>query len=457
MLGPKGNIAEPELPAQYSEETTVQLSVVDINKLWWKSFNDQLLDTLISTALDKNFDLLIAKEKVRELRASYRMESGQLWPSINAFGSAVRFKRTQNLFGLSIPGDTVQNLYIAGFDASWEIDFFGKIRSAKQAAYFNVLSSEDNVQAIQVVVSAEVARIYTDIRSLQQRVYALQQKIQIEKKLLKLTRDLFNSGLEDEISIEDQKNELFKDQSELPQLISQLKENMYQLSYLIGMKSDELANLLQKREPIPVADEKIPLGLPSDLLKNRPDIRAAEKNYYSACAKIGQAKADLFPNISLTGAFASITPNIGDLFSKNTKAWFLWPAIDWNLFQGWQTMANIRVQNSKQKQALISYQQTVSQALRDVESALVSYAEERVSLQNLKLQLLSQKKVIDLNQNLLGSGLVEEKNVLQSKKLFYAYQDSYYQSKERYMADLIAVYKALGGGWDKNQLLNQNK
>jgi NodT family efflux transporter outer membrane factor (OMF) lipoprotein len=455
MLGPKGDIPEPQLPANYSEQPVGLSSQQQVNRTWWESFNDEVLTALINKALSENFDLLLAKEKVRELRANYRMESGQLWPSINAFGSAVRFKRSKNLFGLPLPGSRVQNLYIAGFDASWEIDLFGKIRSAKRAAYFNVLSSEDNVQSLQVSISAEVGRIYTNIRSLQQRIFALQQKIKIEEKLLELTKVLLNSGLSDELSVEEQKNELLQDQSNLPQLISQMKQDVYQLSYLIGITSEEMFTLIKKRENIPIADEKIPLGLPSDLLRNRPDIRSAEKSYYAACAKIGQAKADLFPSISLTSALGFANASANNLFSESSNIWLLWPAIDWNLFKGWQTMANIRVQNSKQKQALISYQQAVSQGLKEVESALVAYAEERGTLQNLKLQLLSQKKVVQLTQGLLDSGLAEEKNVLESQKNFYAYQDSYFQSKERYMADLISVYKALGGGWDDDIIISE--
>lgn len=451
MLGPSKNLPQTSLAPSYIEGN-VELSSTDkLEQKWWKQFDDPLLNELIDITLSKNFDLRLAREKVKELRGSYRMESADLWPSVNAFGSATRFKMPENVLGFPTVGSPVHSIFVLGFDATWEVDFFGKIRSGKEAAYFDVLSSEENVHSVQVSVVAEVARIYTVIRAYQQRIHVLEKKIEAQQSILDLANSLGQSGLADDIQVENEMAELAQNKSLLPQLKDQYKESLYQLTFLLGQNPGEMNARFEKRCPIPLAEQKVPVGLPSDLLRRRPDIRIAERNYYAACARIGQAKADLFPSFSLTGALAGASSEIGNIFTKKAFVWLVWPSINWNIFQGWKTMANIKVQTSKQKQSLIAYEQTISSALKDVESALVAYVEENNSLQQLKLQVLSRKKVCSLNHVLLEVGLKEKKEFFLSQRQFLDAQDSYLQSKQKTMANLIALYKALGGGWEEMQ------
>lgn len=447
MLGPKAAVPPTSFIPHYNEEEPLATPSTQIEILWWKQFHDPILEGLITDALDTNFDLCLAKEKVHELRANYRMESANLWPSLNAFGSSLRLKKPESVFGTPILGDPYQSLFVSGFDATWELDFFGKTRSARRAAYFEVLSQEENVHSTQITVIAEVARYYTDIRALQQRMYVLGKKVQAQKNILALAGDLVESGLADQLLVATEKASLAQDQSVIPQLHLQYKQAIYQLTYLLGKHPGEITALIENRRPIPRAEKKIPIGLPSDLLRNRPDIRAAEQSYYSACLRVGEAKADLFPSISLTGAWAGASDKVRNIFDKTSQLWFIWPTINWNLFQGWQTLANIKVKSSKQKQALITYEQTVCQALTDVEEALIAYVDENTTLYNLKKQVLYKKSICSLNDDLLVAGLAPEKERLLALIEYYSAQDSFFQSKQRFMADLIAVYKALGGGW----------
>ncbi len=456
MLGPKKDLPSTAFSPEYIEKSSVTTSEENTEVLWWKQFHDPTLNHLITIALEENFDLKMAREKVLELRANYRMESADLWPSINTFGSAVRLKKPQNILGVPTIGNPYQNFYVLGFDASWEIDFFGQNRSAKQAAYFNVLASEDNIHSTQVTVVSEVARLYTDIRTTQQRIYALEKKIKVQKKILFLAKTLTKSGLSDEVSLQAEMAEAAAYKSELPTLKSSLKNSIYQLTFLLGKSPGEISSVLEKRKPIPVAFGKIPIGLPSDLLRRRPDIRSAEKHYFASCSKVGEARAALFPNISLTAALAGASAQWNNIFSKASELWFVWPTVNWNIFQGWKQIANVKVQKSKQRQALISYEQAIAQALTDVESSLSAYAEEFITFSELQKQLVSKKKICELNKLLVQSGLEDQKKRLKALKDFYSIQDAYFQSKERYMANLISVYKALGGGWDDSELKDES-
>lgn len=458
MLGPKKDLPETSFSHSFVEEASALTTEEEIQQRWWEQFNDPILNQLIETTLSKNYDLKLAREKVHEMRAQYRMEGADLWPSVNTFGSAARLRRPLNVLGFpTAPGvSQVSSIFALGFDATWEIDFFGKVRSAKEAAYYDLLSTQENVHNVQVSVIGEVARYYTDIRAHQQRIYALEKKIEAQEKLVELANTLEQTGLSEDIELEKQLAELAQNKSLLPQLIQELKESLYQLTYLLGKQPGELNSLFEKRKPIPIAERKIPIGLPSDLLRQRPDIRSAERDYYASCARIGQAKADLFPSFSLTGALAGVSSRIGNIFTKPAETWVVWPSFNWNIFQGWKTIANIKVQNSKQKQALLTYEQTVLEALKDVESALAMYSEENHTLDELKLQVLSKKRICALNNALLEAGLKQQKELLLAEKDFYDAQDSYFQSKERAMLDLISLYKALGGGWDMEEKYKEN-
>lgn len=446
MLGPKATLPTANLKDSFLEENGVAINQEPENE-WWKTFKDPQLDRLISDALEGSLDIQLAMEKVKEVRASYHMESADLWPSINAFGSYMRLKKPQKILGFPTVGSPIQNLFALGFDASWEIDFFGKVRSSKKAAYEQILSQEESVRDAQVTVVSEVARLYTEVRTYQQRIFVTKELISVQEKLLELEKTLASSGLSSQIQVEVYKAELSQSKSLLPILQGGLKMSIYNLTFLLGKKPGEINDFFEKRKPIPNPEQKVPIGLPSDLLRRRPDIRAAERNYSAACAKIGQAKADLFPSISLTGVFAGISDQANTLFTQTAKTWLVWPTINWNIFQGWKTLANIKVQKSKQKQTLILYEKAISQSLKDVEVALSAYSEEGVSFQQVKSEVVAKKKVLKMTDCLFQAGLEQEMKVLISKKDFYKSEDVFFQSKEKVMLHLIALYKALGGGW----------
>jgi multidrug efflux system outer membrane protein len=450
MLGPKGDIAPPELSVSFDQQTAL-LEAEEPALTWWQSFNDPILNQLMQEAFCGNFDIRLASEKVNELRANYRMESADLWPSVNAYAEALRLRKPQNILGLPAVAPAVQNLYILGFDASWELDIFGKTLSARRSAYFEVLSAEEKIKSMQVTVAAELARLYTEMRTLQQRIKVIQHLIGTQKKIVSLTENVTDAGIDSNVAYEEEKALLASNQSLLPELEKSLKQVIYNMAFLLGKNKATFLQFVEKVGPIPSAKGKVTVGIPSTLLRRRPDIAVAEKNYYSACAKVGQARADLFPSFSLTASIDTISDQARNLFTSPAKTWVIWPAVNWNIFQGWKTLANIKVQNSKQKQAFIEYEKVVSLALNDVEGSLAGYAQESFNLKNYELQFKAKKNIVSLYGALLQSGIKRKQELLKVKKDLYQAQDAYLQSRRRSMLALITLYKALGGGWQKNE------
>jgi outer membrane protein, multidrug efflux system len=455
MLGPKKSLPDVQLPTSYVEKASNEAdssTEADLS-IWWKQFDDPFLENLISEALSKNYDLKIARERICELRSSYRMSSSKLWPKIGFFGTASRLKASKDVLNSPVipPGTSpVQSLFALGFDASWELDFFGKNLSARQAAYYDWLSSEEQARNVQLTVLAEVVRLYTEIRGLQQKIILTKKKIRVFSNLESLSQDLLSSGLNSSVDTNNQTAQLNAAKSLLPKLEQQFKQTVYDLAFVLGKQPEEFHDTFKTAKPIPQALWKIPVGLPSDLLQRRPDIRQAASEVYAAGARIGEAKASLFPSFSLTGVIGDAARSTGHLFKPISRFWLIWPSINWSLFEGGKVLADIQVKTSRQKQSVLNYEKTVLSALKDVENALIAYSEETNRISDLYLQWKARRSIVSLSKTLVSSGLQNLSQLLDQYNNLFNSQYDYIESKEQAMLNLIAVYKALGGGWEQH-------
>ena len=300
-----------------------------------------------------------------------------------------------------------------------------------------------------VSLIAEVATTYTDIRALQKRIAIAMKNIETQDEIVALATSRLESGLIPEGTLDSAKAFLASLQAIVPSLESALKQQIYSLAVLLGKTPEEMAGKFTDEGKIPIAEGKIPVGLPSALLLRRPDIRKAERDLFSANAQIGVAKAGLFPDFSLTAAYDWVALRFHDWFKPPTRLWYIGPAFSWQLFDGGKTWANIRVQNSRQKQAFLNYKKTVISALQDVENALVAYSEEDKRQLYLDDQVTMNTRQEELTQDLFDSGLADLGSLLQVAQGVYQAEDSLVQSVQALMTNLIAVYKALGGGWQE--------
>jgi NodT family efflux transporter outer membrane factor (OMF) lipoprotein len=419
---------------------------------WWRGFHDPELDSLVKRAMASNLDLRAAEARVRQARAARGLAEAQRWPEADVSGSAARAKQSANqpLIGSALPPGTplTSNVYQGGFDASWELDLFGGVRRGAEAADADLAAAGFSRADAQVTLVAEVARNYTLARSFQQRLAIARQNLTAQQDIVTLARDRHHQGLTSGLEPEQAATVLAQTEAQVPALESGLQQAIHHLGVLLGQQPGALQAELEAQAPIPATPPEVPAGLPSDLLRRRPDIRVAERQLAAATARIGLATAELFPKFSLTGNYGYLSIESGNLVSSNSSTWSVGPSFQWHLFDAGRVRANIRIQDARQEQALAGYEKAVLVGFEDVENALVAYAKEQARNVPLRSAVASSRNALEISRDQYGNGLTSFLNVLDAERSLYQAQDTLVQSDLAVVQDLIALCKALGGGWD---------
>jgi multidrug efflux system outer membrane protein len=461
MVGPDYRPPAMKLPThwdgndqQIKEANSQEEDKTDL-ATWWQAFDDPLLNAVIAEALSSNLDEKIALARIREERAYVVISRAGLLPSIDTSGSYTRQRYSANtpfgFFPQLLPRD--ENIYEAGFDANWELDVFGGIRRGVEASKADLAASIENARDVRVTLLAEAARDYVAVRALERRLQIARANLRDQSDSLKLAQARFEQGFAPELDVFQARSLLETTQAQVPELESELAQTVHRIDVLLGREPDALRAELSDMAPIPgTADPdaiavRIPAGLPSDLLRRRPDIRAAEREIAAATARVGVATADLFPKFSITGTAALESISAGDFFFGTSRMWQVGPTMTWPIFEGGRIRANIEVHNAQEEQALLSYRKTVLIALAEVEDALVAYAKERTRHQALAASAEDYKRSQLLALDRYEEGYDTYLDVLEAQRSLYNAQDSLAQSDQQIIDDLIAIYKALGGGW----------
>lgn len=429
--------------------------------LWWQGFHDPELDSLIERAVRSNLDLRIARARVLETRARYGIAVSALAPAADASGSDSRVQASHHqpvLGSVPLPPDTPfdNEVYQAGVDASWEIDVFGGRRREVEAARAEVDASEYGERGVMMVLLGDVARNYIDVRGTQRRLSIADENIQAQRQGLAITQDRYAHGLATDLDVEESATLLSETRAELPSLRTALQASIHRLGVLLGQDPGALLAELSARAPIPAAPATVPVGLPSDLLLRRPDVRQAERRLAAATADIGVATSDLFPKFYLTGGAGYQSVSAGDWFSSGSSFWSVGPSVQWKLFDAGRVRANIRVQNAKQEEALAAYERTTLTAFEEVENGLVSYADEQLRHRSLENAVATSRNSLNLANRLYQNGLTDFIRVLDAERSLYAAQDRLAQSDEAIAADLVSLYESLGGGWALPQITGRS-
>jgi multidrug efflux system outer membrane protein len=456
VVGPNYSGPPSNPLAQWSEplsggETNTSPSIAT----WWNKFNDTELDSLIDRAVHSNLDLRVAEARVREARAQGGIVDADFWPSVDTSASYANARESANqpLLGqLQLPPSVSleNNVYQAGFDASWEIDVFGGTRRANEAAGANIEAAVYSRQDVQVTLVSEVARNYVAARSFQRRLAIARRNIKAQQDTVALARDRYKNGLTNELDTEQAGTVLAQTEAQVPSLEQGLQASIHRLGVLLGQRPGALLTEMATEAPIPMTRPKVPVGLPCDLLRRRPDIRNAERQLAAATAQVGVATADLFPKFSLTGDVGLQSVSTGDLFTAGSRFWSVGPTVQWRIFDAGRIRSNIRVQNARQEQALATYEKTVLTSFEDVENALVAYAKEQTRNPSLEEAVKASQSSLEISRRLYANGLTNFINVLDAERSLYQAQDDLVQSDQAVTQNLIALYKALGGGWDES-------
>jgi outer membrane protein, multidrug efflux system len=411
--------------------------------------NDRLLNELIEEGVRSNLDVAAAKARIREARASRRQAVGALFPSITGSGSATANRTsTATTGGSDALGATTYNLFQAGFDASWELDLFGANHRAVEAATYNVDASEDDLRATLLTLIGDVASYYVDARGYQARAALARRTAASQRETAALTQSKFNAGSASAVDAAKAVAQAASTKANVPTNEASYREAVHRLGILLGRDPTGLAPRLARAAPIPSPRLPPPKGIPTDVLTMRPDVRKAERQFAQYTAKIGQAQAALYPDLSLSGSISTSALKLGDLGKSSTIGWSLGPTLSVPIFNGSKLEAAVEIAQAQRDQYYVAWRSAVLSALEDVENAVVSLAQERIKIRSLTEAAQHYGEAARLSRSLYESGSSSFLDVLDAERSQFTAEDSLLQSRVAVAKDYVALAKALGGGWN---------
>jgi len=417
-----------------------------VNEQWWTTFHDAELESLISRAVAANLDLRMAAARVQEARANRGVARSNLFPQVNASAGASRDR--QLVLGLNPSGFPFEtNIYQGQFDMSWEADVFGRIRGEVHAATADVAAQEEDRRNVLITLLGDVATNYTLVRGAQLRLAIADRNIGIEQDTLKLTRDLSTAGQATDRDVAQAEAQLEITRATVPQLETDRDVAIHRLGVLLGSEPGSLLEELTKAAALPPAPEEVPVGLPSDLLTRRPDIRRAESQLAAATARIGETKADYFPRFSLTGSAGRESTQLHLLALGTGNVFSAGPSISLPIFTAGRIRSNVQVQEARAKEAELTYRSTVLTALEETENAIVGYAGDQEQVARLRRAIGADRTALELAQVQYRAGLTDFLTVLDAERALSENEDQLAQSQTNVVTRLVSLYKALGGGW----------
>jgi len=451
-VGP--DYVEPVAPISDSFELTadsgLQATPYELVE-WWEVFNDPVLNQLVDIAHEQNYSLELAGLRVLESRAQLGIAIGTKYPQQQlASGGVTRISPSEN----AGQGTTAFNQYDLGASLAWEMDFWGKFRRGIESADAALAASVANYDEAMVLVTAQVVSTYVTIRLLEEQLRIAYENLKLQQRSYDIAEVLYRNGQDSELDVQQAKTLLLGTQATVPELSTQLSLSQNALNTLLGQPNGFVEDLVTAG-PIPDVPEQIAVGIPADLLRRRPDLRQAELQAVAQNAQVGVATADLYPSISLAGSFgvASISRDVGgggssdlissDSFNYTAGASFTWPVLNYGRIRN-----NIRVEDARLQQAIVSYQQTALEAAQEVDDAMVSMSGAQAQKAILKQGVEAARRSNDLSMLQYKEGFSGYQRVLDAQQSLFTQQNRYASSQGQAVQSIVQLYKALGGGWE---------
>ncbi|MGA2071756.1 MAG: efflux transporter outer membrane subunit [Sedimentisphaerales bacterium] len=437
MVGPDYKPQDPNAPTGWVGTKNTSSSDAMLLE-WWTEFNDVNLTSLIERAMKSNLDLRLAEERIRQARAASGVAGAGFWPTADVTGSATR---NRNAAGVK------SNLFQAGLDATWELDIFGGTRRNIEAAEADIRASVEDRRDVLVTLVSELAINYVQLRGFQQEIIIAQNNLKAQQQSAAVVHRRYEGGFVSALDVANADAQVATTMSQIPLLETSAQQTIYNISVLLGQEPASLLEELSPASSIPLTPPEVPAGLPSDMLRRRPDVRRAEAQIHAATAQIGVATADLFPKFNLAGSIGMQANNLNK-FRWDQRSWSFGPSASWEIFNAGRVSYNIEVQKALQQQAVLTYKKTVLTAIQDVENALVAYTNEQEHHKAIIDAVAANRKAVDLSTQLYVEGQTDFLSVLVAQGSLYSSEDALVQSTRNLSTDLISLYKALGGGWD---------
>ena len=415
------------------------------NTAWWQQFNDPVLNGLVSTALEQNKDLLIATARIEEFFGRYFSTRGDQFPSAGGNADAFRQRLSEKNTVQTIEGrNNPFNFYEAFLGASWELDFWGKFRRATEAARAELLGTEEARRTVVLTLVSAVAAAYVDIRALDKQLEITRSTAETRKATLDLFQMRFDNGIISEVDLSQAQSEYEDALARIPDFERAIGQTENALSVLLGRNPETIPRGLTLDELVLPA---VPAGVPSEMLARRPDIRQAEQLLIAANARIGVAKSLYFPTISLTGSFGTVSTALSNLFTAGSRAWDFGVPVSVPLFTAGRIGGEVAATEAAQKQALFSYQQTIQNAFREVDDALLDRAKSTQRLEALARQLKALRNYVRLARYRYDEGYTSYLEVLDAERSLFNVELTHTTTQNTMFRSLINIYKTMGGGW----------
>lgn len=420
---------------------------------WWQRFDDAQLTWLVEQAVQSNNSVAIAEARLREARAGRQMVQSLLYPQVGVGASVLRFRASQA--ALDMPSgllNTEGNLFQVGFDAVWALDVFGGIRRGVESARASEEATNAQRRGVVLMVASETARAYVELRGVQRQLEVARATLGEQRQTLTVTEDRRKNGLASDLEVVRARTEVESTASEIPPLQQAIRQYIHVLSTLLGLEPTALAAQLERPEILPQTSGQLTVGIPSDLLRRRPDIQAAERQLAAATAQVGVATAELFPKVVLSANAGLAARHTGDLFNGNgndsSSYYAAGPTINWNLFDAGRRKAGIKMAEAQVDAAKANYQDSVLRAFREVESALVAVDRARVRLEDLKRLSASAREAADIARRDYQRGILDQLTVLDAQRQANRADMLLTQGQMALAVNTVTLYKALGGGWE---------
>ena len=472
-VGPNFVKPKPAVPAQWSATATTNgtegaghVSAEHAQTVaWWSTFNDPTLTALVQRSAGQNLDVKQAVLRIEEAQEQTAVVAGGLWPSVSANASWSRQRLSTNtpngaIFGLHFPGlpPTLVNPYSQyqlGLGASWTLDVFGTQRRSLEAANAQAQAALEGAHAALLSMVSDVAATYIDLRGAQLRRSILERSLATERDLLQLTRDRRNAGLTSDLDVENATAEVGTTQAEVPLADREITVDINELSELMASPPEALRAELEREQPVPPVPALVPIGLPSDLARRRPDIRQAEANLHAATAEVGVAVSNYFPQLTLTAQGGFQSEGLSQLIQTASRFASLGPSVELPIFEGGRLRATVRLQRVKAKEAAVAYAQTVLAALNQVEDALAAYGADQARRASLETAVTASRNARLLARERYQSGVASFIDVLDAERTEEQNALSLAEAQTTVSADLVQLYRTLGGGWQSGDRMEQ--
>ncbi|ADE55397.1 RND efflux system, outer membrane lipoprotein, NodT family [Coraliomargarita akajimensis DSM 45221] len=420
-----------------------------VTEQWWGQFNDPVLVGLVDSALAANLDLAIAYERVVQAREAKDVSKSGLWPSVDATAGFSRERNSENV-GLSpaAGGGSTRNYYSTGLDVAWELDVFGGVQRAVESADANLMATEESYRDFMVLLAAEVAGTYIELRTINERMELAEANIANQEESLKLALDRFDAGLAPKLDVSQAQTNLSNTQAFLPQLKQSRTAELNRLATLLGLYAADVELLLGEAEgSIPVPPNAALSTIPVDMVRARPDIRAAERSLAAQNARIGVAAADLYPRFFLNGSFNLLATDSSNWIDAGSRSFGWGPGVRWNLFNAGRVRSQVAIEESATRAAYYSYENSVLLAVEEVENSMSGIVNGRERLQALEQGTEAAREAVSLVKENYSRGLVDFQNVLDSERTLTQTEDNRALSQGSVASAYVGLFKALGGGF----------